>query len=82
MYWSKALSNDTPFSKFLLKHGFVRKSYDNCVYILKRNYEAIIYLLLHGDDIFIYNSRKKEIRSMRLWMYNLRIMVLAKIRRS
>lgn len=39
----------------------MRSGYDKCVYILKRNEEVIIYLLLYNDDIFMTRSSKEEI---------------------
>lgn len=48
----------------MLNHGFVISGYDDCVCILKRNYEVIIYLLLYINDIFMANSSTKEIMKL------------------
>lgn len=47
--------------QFLIKYDFVKIGHDSCVYILDRNEEVILYLLLYDDDILMKNSSKKDI---------------------
>ena len=53
------------FDEFLIRYGFIRNRYDNCVYILKRKKECVLYLLLYVDDILIASANKEEIRQLK-----------------
>lgn len=53
------------FDEFLLRLGFSRSSYDNCVYIYKKGEECFLYLLLYVDDILMANSSKEEINNLK-----------------
>ena len=41
------------FDEFIVSHGYIRSSYDSCVYHSKAEDGCHIYLLLYVDDIFI-----------------------------
>lgn len=64
-------SNESPrqwylrFDEYLLKHGFVRGSYDNYVYILKMNEKINLYLLLYVDDNLMVSSIKEDIEKLK-----------------
>jgi len=53
------------FENFLMYIRFLRSSYDNCVYILKREEESILLLLLYVGDILIANQYKNEIEELK-----------------
>lgn len=53
------------FDEFMRKMRFERSNYDSCVYFLKRNGKAIIYLLLYVDDILITSTNKAEISQLK-----------------
>lgn len=41
------------FDDYVLSNGFERSSYDECIYIKKREGVAVAYLLLYVDDMLI-----------------------------
>ena len=49
------------FNDFLMRIGFLRSSYDSCVYMLRKEEQCIIFLLLYVDYILIDSSNKDEI---------------------
>jgi len=53
------------FDEFLVKDGFVRRNYDSCVYMMRRNEKVILYLLLYVDDILMASSDIQEIHKLK-----------------
>lgn len=53
------------FDSFMIKQGFHRSSYDNCVYIQKLRGGDYIYLLLYVDDMLIASKSKVEIDKLK-----------------
>jgi len=53
------------FDEFLIRYGFIRNRYNDCVYILKRKKVCVLYLLLYVDDILIASADKEEIRQLK-----------------
>lgn len=49
------------FDTFIVKNGFQRCDYDNCVYNKKVGDEVFIYLLLYVDDMLIACKSATEI---------------------
>jgi len=43
----------------------VRRNYDSCVYMMRRNEKVILYLLLYVDDILMASSDIQEIHKLK-----------------
>ncbi|CAA7036547.1 unnamed protein product [Microthlaspi erraticum] len=50
------------FDSFMKESGFIRRSYDSCVYMRNLNKENAVYLLLYVDDMLIASGCKAEVR--------------------
>ena len=53
------------FDNHMLKNGFIRSKYDECVYIKKRKGVPVAYLLLYVDDMLVAGSSKEEIQRIK-----------------
>lgn len=53
------------FDTFIVKNGFKRCEYDNCVYWRKTENGTIIYLLLYVDDKLVACISKEEIQKVK-----------------
>jgi len=50
------------FDTFMIEHGFVRSSYDCCVYFKQVSNNIFLYLLLHVNDMLIASQSRDEIQ--------------------
>ena len=53
------------FNSHMIKSGFLRSSYDECVYIKSVGGAAIAYLLLYVDDMLLAGASVKEIQKVK-----------------
>ena len=53
------------FDEFMLKYGFTKSCYDNCVYFKWKNRHVGIFLLLYVDNMLIASINKREIKELK-----------------
>ena len=53
------------FDDFVLRNGFERSSYDECVYIKRKKGVAVAYLLLYVDDMLVAGASKAEVQKVK-----------------
>lgn len=53
------------FDDHVLRNGFVRSKYDECVYIKKKKGVAVAYLLLYVDDMLVAGASKQEVQKVK-----------------
>ena len=53
------------FDDHILRNGFIRSIYDECVYIKKKGGAAIAYLLLYVDDMLVAGASKQVIKEIK-----------------
>ena len=53
------------FDKFMLSHGYLRSTYDSCVYFKRLEDGSFVYLLLYVDDMLIAAKNMSEIQVLK-----------------
>lgn len=54
----------------MLKYGYERCKYDNCIYFKLNNFPSLVYLLLYVDDMLIFCNNECEIKYLMSYLYN------------
>ena len=54
------------FDDFIVKNGYVRSCYDNCVYQKWLENDVGIFLLLYVDDMLIASVNREEVEKLKL----------------
>ncbi|KAH9697414.1 hypothetical protein KPL71_023600 [Citrus sinensis] len=54
------------FDEFMIRHGYCRRKFDNCVYYKFLSSGGGIYLLLYVDDMLIACKQKEEINKLKV----------------
>lgn len=58
------------FDEYMIKIGFFRSNYDNCVYVRNCENIVVIYLLLYVDDMLVASTDKAQINHLKRELQN------------